>query len=325
MSTPDAHVRWSAVEHYLGARQETTYRLSPPESHPEVTYVVGDGGRGIALHVELTGRHRPPTSPLPAVVVDTVAVRGMRMARIRTTQETLLRDFHDLLNAVADRIITHDRSLEQAFSETVRAWSALLGRSRDIGAAQRIGLMGELAVLTSVAGAHGWPTAVESWIGPEGEEHDFGLPEVDVEVKTTASERRLHTVHGLGQLSPKPGRDLWLVSIQLTRGGGGGRTLSDCARTVRRGVAEHAPALADRLDRKLTASGWRPDTPDDERWHLRSPAVPLFVDDTVPRLDDSTVPPTLRDRIGDITYTVDVTGLLPSAGAPAALTDISLP
>ncbi|GGY52006.1 PD-(D/E)XK motif protein [Streptomyces tanashiensis] len=325
MTTPDTHVRWSAVEHYLGARQETTYRLSPPGSHPEVTYVVGDGGTGIALHVELTGRRRTPVSPLPSVLIDTIATRGMRMARIRTTQEPLLRDFHDLLNAIADRIVAHDRSLEQAFSETVRAWSALLGRSRDIGAAKRIGLMGELAVLGSVAAAHGWPTAVSSWKGPEGEEHDFGLPEADVEVKTTASERRRHIVHGLGQLNPTPDRDLWLVSIQLTRGGGHGRTLSDCARTVRRSVSEHAPSLLDRLDHKLAASGWQPDTPDDERWHLRSAVVPLLVDDTVPRLDESAVPAEMRDRIGDITYTVDVTGLPPSAGAPSALTDISLP
>ncbi|MGW8765010.1 PD-(D/E)XK motif protein [Streptomyces sp. NPDC055815] len=325
MTTPDTHVRWTAVEHYLGARQATTYKLSPPGSHPEVTYVVGDGGQGIALHVELTGRHRPPTSPLPSVLIDTIAAHGMRMARIRTTQEPLLRDFHDLLNAIADRIITHDRTLEQAFSETVRAWSALLGRSRDIGAAKRIGLMGELAVLGSVAAAHGWSTAVDSWIGPEGEEHDFGLPEVDVEVKTTSSERRRHIVHGIGQLSPAPDRDLWLVSIQLTRGGGHGRTLSDCARTVRRRVSEHAPSLVDLLDHKLFVSGWRPDIPDDERWRLRSAVVPLLVDGTVPRLDESAVPPEMRDRISDITYTVDVTGLPPSAGAPSALTDISLP
>ncbi|MER7909023.1 PD-(D/E)XK motif protein [Streptomyces sp. NPDC096068] len=325
MTPSDAHVSWSSVEHYLGARQETSYRLSRSASHPEVTYAVTDAGTGIALYVELKGRHRPPTSPLPSILIDTVAERGKRMARIRTTQETLLRDFHDLLNAVADRIVVRNRTLDQAFSETVRAWSALLGRSRDISVARRIGLMGELAVLASVAEAQGWPTALESWKGPDGEEHDFGLSDIDVEVKTTSSEHRRHTVHGIGQMSPTTARELWLVSIQLTRGGSHGKTLSDCAHTIRRRVSENSPASLDRLDHKLMAAGWDPEFPDDERWHLRNTPVPLRVDATIPHLDDSVIPSGMHHRIDDITYTIDVSGLPPSAGAPSVLADISIP
>jgi hypothetical protein len=322
--TDGPYVPWPSVEHYLGENQSTSYQLSAPSGHPEVTYVVGDGGREIALHVELDRRHKPPNSPLPMIRIDQIAERGMRMARIRTTQAALVRDFHDLLNAVADRIVTHDRTLEQAFGETVRAWSALLDRPRALAMEKRIGLIGELSALASIARTYDWPTALGAWKGPNNEEHDFGLLGCDVEVKTTASEQRRHTIHGLGQLTPTGNRPLWLVSLQLTRGGTDGRTLSDCVRIIRDTVADEAPTCLDRLDEQLVATVWNPGSPDDERWRLRTEPVALIADERLPRLDTDSVPPAFRDRIRDVTYTLDLTGLAASAEPLSVLTDLRL-
>ncbi|MEU9090057.1 PD-(D/E)XK motif protein [Streptomyces sp. NPDC048428] len=316
-------VPWTSVEHFLGANQATTYRLSAPAAHPEVSYVVGDGHE-IALHVELKSRHKPPKSPLPMILIDQIAERGMRMARIRTTQAALVRDFHDLLNAVADRVVTHGRTLEQAFGETVRAWSALLDQPRKLRVEKRIGLLGELSALSAVARAHDWYTALASWKGPDREEHDFGLPDFDFEVKTTASERRQHTIHGLGQLTPTGDRPLWLVSLQITRAGSGGHTLAHCVRAIRDQVIEHAPTSVDHLDRKLRASGWKSDEPDDERWQWRHSPLALVVDSELPRMDTDSVPAEFRHRLRDITYNLDVTGLAATPEPPSELTDFRL-
>ncbi|MGW5634095.1 PD-(D/E)XK motif protein [Streptomyces sp. NPDC003832] len=323
--TDGPHVAWTEVEYFLGQGQATTFPLSPPSARPQVSYVVGRGGRDIALLVELDRRHRPPRSSLPTIQIDQIKDRaGMRLARISTTQVTLMRDFHDLLTAVADRIVTHGRTLDQAFEETVRAWSALLSRPRGLSTQKRLGLMGELATMRCVAGKHGWETAVEAWTGPEGEEHDFGLPDYDLEVKTTAAERRRHTIHGIGQLDSTPGRPLWFVSVQLTRGGANGRTLSDCVRAVRAAVAEQAPASLTRLDRQLAASGWAEDVPDDERWTPRS--EPRVLDaPSLPRLDTSSFSDSARDRVTDVQYTIDVTGLDPTLEPPSVLADFRLP
>ncbi|WP_328894169.1 PD-(D/E)XK motif protein [Streptomyces sp. NBC_00236] len=321
--TDGPFVPWTSVEHFLGANQATTYRLSAPTAHPEVSYVVGDGHE-IALHVELKSRHRPPKSPLPMILIDQIAERGMRMARIRTTQAALVRDFHDLLNAVADRVVTHGRTLDQAFGETVRAWSALLDQPRKSRVEKRIGLLGELSALSAVARAHDWSTALASWKGPDGEEHDFGLPDFDFEVKTTASEQRQHTIHGLGQLTPTGDRPLWLVSLQITRAGAGGHTLTHCVRAIRDQVIEHAPASVDLLDRKLRDSGWRPDEPDDERWRWRQSPLVLVVDSELPRLDTDSVRAEFRHHLRDITYNLDVTGLAATPEPPSELTDFRL-
>ncbi|WP_121747179.1 PD-(D/E)XK motif protein [Streptomyces sp. E2N166] len=316
------HVPWSEVEYFLGRKQATTFPLSARSAHPQVSYVVGHGGRDIALHVELDRRHRPPRSTLPTIRIDHIAEQGMRLARISTTEVALMRDFHDMLTAVADRIVAHGRSLDQAFAETVRGWSALLSRPRGLDTQKRLGLMGELGAMCSVAAAYDWSTAVRSWTGPEGEEHDFGLPELDLEVKTTAAETRRHTIHGFGQLEPKPGRPLWFMSIQLTRGGTAGRTLAECVRSVRSVIDENAPAARDQLDRRLESAGWT-DAPDDERWSLRS--APILLDSTaLPRFDPSELTDFVRNRISGVQYTIDVTGLAPTHTPPPFLSHFRL-
>lgn len=248
----------------------------------------------------------------------------MRMARISTTQVALMRDFHDLLTAVADRIVTHGRTLDQAFEETVRAWSALLSRPRGLSAQKRLGLIGELATMRCIAGEYDWETAVEAWTGPEAEEHDFGLPGYDLEVKTTASERRRHTIHGIGQLDSTPGRPLWFVSVQLTRGGANGRTLAECVRAVRAAVGDQAPASLNRLDRQLAISGWVEDVSDDERWTPRSDPT-LLDSSALPRLDASSLSDFAWERISDVQYTIDITGLHPTLEPPSVLTEFRLP
>lgn len=317
-------VLWPNVEHYLGKRQPVPFRL---RQSPRVEYVITDDS-SIALYLELGPRQRLPRSPLPLIQIDEISHQGLRMARLRITQSHLLRDFHDLLNAVADRAISHGRTPEQAFLETVRAWSALLDRPRALGTEVRIGLLGELAVLNSAAAVTGWQKAIESWKGPVGEEHDFGLPGFDVEVKTTGSETRHHTIHGTGQLTPNPDRHLWLVSLQLTRGGSNGRTFSACADAIRAQLTEHAPSCVDIFDLQLAAAGWNPELPDDERWSLRNDPLVLAADSSLPRIDDSVLAALLnqlRSLIDQVQYRIDVSALPSAPEPPAALRDIRLP
>ncbi|MGY0486322.1 PD-(D/E)XK motif protein [Streptomyces sp. WG-D5] len=315
---PRARVSWDEVTGYLERGQATTFPLG---TAPSVEYVVGHGGDHIALHVGLDSRQQPPRTAFPLIRIDQIRENGARKARIRTNDPSLLRDFHDLITAIADRVVTHGRTLDQAFAETVRAWTALLGQPRELSTEKRIGLLGELTVMRALASAHGWEKAVTAWTGPDDEEHDFGLPGYDVEVKTTASEKRRHAVHGLGQLDPASGRALWFVSLQLTRGGAEGVTLADTVAAVSAEVAERAPASLGRLEHGLTAVGWSRTQEDDERWVARS--APLVLDSPVlPRLPLADAVP---ERIGSVQYVIDVGGLVPTTEPPAPLTDLQLP
>jgi hypothetical protein len=323
-TSTEVELPWSTVEYYLGHGLGASYRLSTADK-PLVSYEILNGGRDIALHVELGGRHRPPRSTLPAVRIDLVAQSGRRLARISTPQTDLLRDFHDLLLAVADRIVSGGQNLDAAFDETVHGWSALLGKPRGMSLEKRLGLHGELAVLVRMSREVGWRAALDAWVGPTGEEHDFALGTADLEIKTTASERRKHTIHGLGQLSSTQGRLLWFASLRLTRGGAGGRTLRDSVTAARDAAAAENIALGRRLDRLVEAAGWEPDQPDDERWTPRDSPLLLRAED-LPRLTAANLPANSLGRIDRVAYDIDVTGIPPVDAPPIInLSDLSLP
>ncbi|MCX5382226.1 PD-(D/E)XK motif protein [Streptomyces sp. NBC_00083] len=320
------YASWSHVEAFLASQRATTLRLNGSRT-PRVDYVVWETG-DIALHLQLGPRQRVPRSPLPLVRIEEIAQDGIRMARLRLTQRHLQRDFHDLLNAVADRVVAHDRTPDQAFNETVRAWSALLESPRALHADKRIGLLGELVVMNSLASTHGWEVAATAWRGTDHEEHDFGLPGFDIEVKSTVSERRTHVVHGLDQLTPTPGRPLWLTSVQFTRGGAAGHTLSEAVRAVRTRIADAAPSALGLFEHRITAFGWSPAALDDERWALRSAPLVLTSDSHLPRLDRSlldSLPPEVRGLVAIDSYRIDVTDLPPADDPPEALQAFRIP
>jgi len=326
-----AEVSWSNVEFYLDHALAAQIRLNGM-ANPRVDYVVAGGS--VELHVELAPHERPPHSPLPLVTVDQVSEEGRRMARIRTTDPSLQRDFHDLLCAVADRIVKGRQTLGEALAETVRAWTALVRRLHATSEQQRIGLFGELVVLHTLGSGPeiGWAAAVDAWVGGSCEEHDFAMPAYDIEVKTTTSEKRSHVVHGIGQLTPKPGRPLWLISLQVTRGGAVGRTLGGLADTIREQLRGHASERLQSFDRTVEERGMMPgDSAADsasERWTLRSDAVVLAADERLPRIDDallSALTAEQRARLSDVNYRLDLTGLASDPNAPLVLKASALP
>ncbi|MER7583545.1 PD-(D/E)XK motif protein [Kitasatospora sp. NPDC097691] len=188
----------------------------------------------------------------------------------------------------------------------VEHWRRLFsGGRRPLTDEQVIGLFGELLVLIRLLERD--PEAVRHWAGPEGERHDFTDGRLALEVKSSAtvSERRLLQVHGLDQLEPPEGGELF-IAWQRLQPDPRGRTLDELVAHARDLCDDEAAFLS-----KLARLGYqRPDqdqdsqrlAPVESRWYP--------VDDGFPRLTTASIPGAeVPAGVFDVRYTVDLVGI----------------
>jgi hypothetical protein len=265
----------------------------------------------------------PSATGLEHVTVHVVHHEGRRQTEIAVTDSRLFIDGYRLLCAVADRVQLQGQSMLVALTETIKLLGHLLRREETLTREVEIGLLGELSVLGGVASVHAPRTALAAWRGGKVEEHDFGLERHDVEVKTTSSERREHWITSMFQLVPTTDRPLWLVSVQVTRAGSGGRTLGDLVNQVRTLYPEVRER--DAFDARLQNAGWHDRYAETcvERWRMRTSPALFAVDSGFPRLTAELLAAGGVDtaHITNVRYQIDLTDLAETA-QPAALAGV---
>ena len=246
-------------------------------------------------------------------------LRSVRLARVgdelvlSTTENDLFQPFYALLQDVGDRVQLDGAAPLVAIDAALRSWRRLLAGLAGMSREQQIGLTGELWALARLIRGSG-PHMIRAWTGPAGEAHDFRIESTELEVKTTSGQRRQHRVSSIDQLAPSPERELMVLSIQVARAGAGeGWKLTDQVRDIRGLLVAHEDARA-RFDELLAGLEWTDDdgTLYPERWCLRTDPVLIRVDHAFPRitgkgLDDMLG--SIRSRIDDISYRIDLTGL----------------
>ena len=208
------------------------------------------------------------------------------------------------------------RTFQGSLNSAVESFKELLASKRRMSDEQVAGLFGELLLLEHLMDQLGVDEALNSWLGPRGEEHDFGLKNVDLEVKTTLSERRNHMINGENQLLARQGRLLWLISIQLTRvGSGRGWSLDDKCRDLLGRTQVRAPELR----RLLLECGWREEERGmyGTRFTYRSEPRAYLVDETFPAVTEPRLARAVPSPhlVTDVRYRIDVAGL--PYGTPA--------
>ena len=258
-----------------------------------------------------------PPSTLERITVSDVTSDGRRWLEVSTTTPRLYESFYRLIGQVSEAVMA-GAAPHVALAQAVDLWDALVSQTEILSEERQAGLFGELLLLERLLGA-GVADAVASWVGPDRQAHDFRLGSVELEVKTTSSAKRIHTINGLGQLSASVDCELHLVSMQIADAGSGGRALPDLADDVRALV----PAGDQKaFEARLEASGYAERHRDHyvRRRRLRSPIALIPVVDGVPRLTAQAIaalPAAFAgDRIGTVTYDVDVTGLGHVDGSP---------
>lgn len=300
--TPDT------VEEYFTAGAEAAFTLS--------------ASIGAVLEIDPPRQELRLLSPAVGAYPDVTTYERIRVERINlmgkpgdwfrlTVNATHMHyEAYVLIVSIVDQLES-GASFRHAVSESLLGLKGLLSSRQRMSEEKEAGLIGELLVLGHAIDRRGEDFAMQAWLGPLSEEHDFGFERFDAEVKTTRSESRTHVIGSESQLQPAPDRPLYLMSIQITLAGASedGFALPDLIELTR--------SKLDRTRRTFEAAlqglGWSDDDADLYRTRIQVRSVPraYFVDGDFPAITgaklDQVVPQ--RALVSGVSYRVDVSQL----------------
>ncbi|WP_064257740.1 PD-(D/E)XK motif protein [Rhodococcus sp. D-6] len=272
----------------------------------------------------------PETGDLPDLVayerlkVNLDEMDGLACYRVDVEAGDARYEGYSFIAAVVDAMKS-GKTLAAAVQGALRTFMDLLAKRRRLTPEREQGLIGELLLFSHLLDTVGEHEAMQAWLGPQSEEHDFVLATCDVEVKTTLSEKRVHMINSAMQLQPSPRRVLWLISIQLTKAGAADESVSLT------GLVDNIrPRLGggrESFDEYLRRLGWRDDDVDLYRtkYMLRSQPAAYLVDEEFPAITrpriDIIVPQS--HFVGAISYRIDVSSL-PASVPPQPLTEFAM-
>lgn len=284
------------------------------DGEPEVRLLV-DGGQGsLTLQCAVDDDVSPDEfAKLESITINRSGVGGDWLL-ISTNDSALFPYFVAFTSTVADDVQLEGVSVRAALIHSLRLFRRLLRDTHMLSPEREEGLLGELWALKRLVAGRG-AQALAAWLGPDAEEHDLRWEGIELEVKTTRRERRLHVINGLDQLKPSTDATLFILSLQYTGAGlaDEGHSLSEAIGDMRACLKQYGQDAA--FDAVLLDRFNLPpetETHYTERLTLRSEARLIPVEPRTPRLLRTDLQLIDRDemqRVLDATYTLDCDGL----------------
>lgn len=275
-----------------------------------------DGEKGrIGIWIELSEADSilPDLENLEFITVRSIQRHSKKTVEMAVSSSALNRQFYLFSIAVCERIIEDRTPVLDAVNVELQAFADLLTEKNHLGIERQIGLLGELLFLQSLIAQYG-RAAVDAWVGPQREPHDFRFGSVEFEVKTTLATQRIHFIHGATQAVAGDGRSLYLVSILFgPPGAGEGFSLPSIVASIRDSLGDDHAARA-KFASGLKASGLEENQLGlyGRSYTLRRPIATIRVDDSFPAITHDLIAKslgTMAQRIVGITYEVNVEGL----------------
>ena len=320
MTGPDGrHLSPQTLDDYVAAGVAATI---PITGSPEARLTVDPPNETLRLEVSWDGEQPPPISDYVHIATDVHFRQGQNWAVLAVHGIRFFAEAYPLLRSVADQVQVEGATFSRAVLDSLASYHDLLAANGQMPVRDEIGLFGELLAVSHLIRTLGSAEALQAWRGgDQAEEHDLGLADDDVEIKTTTADQRRHWISGLDQLQPTTGRPLWLLSIQLT--GAGASQAERLPDVVARVEAQLPTSLQDVFRARLARTSYRVDQrPDSFRLlRLRSTPACFLVDSAFPRIDRTilTNGGAAMSSIDEVNYAIRLDGLTPAATPPAPL------
>lgn len=230
----ERHITWENFrENFIEPGDPAAHMV---DGHPRCEFFVDSRSQRMGLRVAIRDSSEVAELPYQHITTNLVQSGGSLCAEVSCDVQSLFEPFYAMIVSVADLVQLHEYSPTSALQESAQKFFSLLSAHSLLSEEKQIGLWCELWVLDKLVSFRG-VDAVQSWIGPLKEPHDFRLDNVELEVKGTRSRKRSHLISSEDQLLASEESDLYLVSLQLALAAGDGAF----------GLADRVGLIADRL------------------------------------------------------------------------------
>lgn len=319
MKTP-RHLSWENFRTSIIAKgQQRVHRVS---DSPRIELFSDGLQNRIGMWLEIPPGIAVPTeiNKLAFVSARLLKRKGINILELVGSSFALQRHFYHFAVAVAERILVEKSVVSDAVVLELKCFAELLEEKQLLGIERQLGLFGELVILERLVAKNG-PDALDAWIGPQREPHDFRLGTHEYEVKTTLYANRVHTINGIEQLIPSKGCKLFLLSVLLGPAGlKDGASLQDKAQRLS-AIFKAVPSHLERFTTALEACGFRSADRNHytRRFVMRRPLAVIQVDKKFPAITRPTIHTALGPlavRVEAVQYDVNVEGLGHEEGTP---------
>lgn len=243
---------------------------------------------------------------------DRVDPDGRRYMDLCCLSDAYREVFAALVDDIVRRLASGRADAPAQIQQALGEWRRLLRPASEMSPEAARGLFGELVVLEWLARRN--PLfALDSWTGPDGDCHDFTTPRGNIEVKTSAKEGLDVDISSLRQLDVMGRQALTLIRLSVAETGDGCTMGQMVDRLASSGVPR-TPLVQKLFEAGFTVGSSR----DTTRFAVTGSAQSWHVTSDFPALRYGELPPTWRDAITKVRYTLDL------ATAPGRLSEEDL-
>lgn len=307
------HLAWEVFDSTLDPRIPGIYTIP---GNPPVNLFRDNNGTRFGIRIPIEADLVVEPTGLTSVQSEVVTLEDEKHLQVSTTQQALFSNFLAISQVIADQIQLAGEQPVKAVQKSLSDFKEILRSSLRLSEEAQIGLWGELWVLKQLISESeiGASLAVNAWVGPHRQAHDFRLNREELEVKTTRGDRRIHMINRLDQLDASAGNSLHLISIQIVRPGGNpGRSLAESVGQVRLLLGDDAKAretfehcLEDQKYYDEDAYAYT------TRYQLKDDPKLITIGDDFPKINRDHLDTTLGQhshRVADVQYRLDVEGI----------------
>lgn len=288
--------------------------LLPVKSSRQASLFLGYGATPLGLRIPAGAADTFEPSPYREITIELQVIDGSRVVQLSTSSSDLFRKFYLFSIDILELLERAPISIPQAINISLASWGELLSRRSLMPETSQLGLHGELCFLTALIAVQG-VSAMEAWVGPRNERHDFRIANDEFEVKSTRRDQRIHIIHGLGQLDPTLGKTLFVLSFHFELAGShSGHTLPEKVSVVRGLLTTDGKNLG-RFEKAMAKVGYRDSDAVfyTDRFQMRSLPRLIPVNGELPRITAEQLRQSLGEeslqRIDEVTYEINVDGL----------------